>query len=181
MHGGDVMRFGRFELTVIRSAHHPQRFGEGEIDAPLHPPASAFTYREGGSYQLLVRHGDRSLLINASAGFVAGALAGRRADVVFLGIGGLGRDDDTYRNAYWDQVVRAVHAKRVIPIHWDNLSLPLEKGLLPSPYLFDDMDKSMQFLLERGHSENVDVRLELPWIAVDPFQGLTDQETVGHG
>lgn len=172
MHDGEVMRFGKFEVTIIRSAHHPQAFGQGEIDSPLHPPVSASEYREGGSYQLLVHHDDRSLLINGSAGFVAGALAGRNADVVYLGIGGLGRDDDSYRSAYWDQVVHAVHAKRVIPIHWDNLTRPLDKSLLPAPYLFDDMDKSMQFLLQRGQADNVDVRLELPWIAVDPFQGL---------
>jgi L-ascorbate metabolism protein UlaG (beta-lactamase superfamily) len=172
MRDGEVMRFGKFEITIFKSAHHPQSFGQGDIDTPLHPPVSASDYREGGSYQLLVRHRNRSLLINASAGFVAGALMGRHADVVYLGIGGLGRDDDTYRDAYWDQVVRAVHAGRVIPIHWDDLSRPLDKGLLPSPYLFDDMGKSMQFLVDHGRADNVDIRLQLPWTPVDPFQGL---------
>jgi L-ascorbate metabolism protein UlaG (beta-lactamase superfamily) len=168
----EVLHFGKFEVTVIKSAHFPHPLAMGEINEPLRPPVRASEYREGGSYQLLVRHGGRSLLINGSAGFVEGGLAGRHADVVYLAIGGMGSKDDAYRSAYWQETVRAVHAERVIPIHWDDFTLPLDQALVPVRLLFDDMDKSMQFLQQRGEADKVDVRLVMPWQAVDPFQGL---------
>lgn len=172
LRNGEVLHFGKFEVSAIKSAHFPHPLAMGDINDPLQPPVRADAYREGGSYQLLVRHGTHSLLINGSAGFVEGGLKGRQAEVVFLGIGGMGSKDSAYRNAYWDETVRAVHAKRVIPIHWDDFMLPLDQPLLPTRLLFDDMDQSMAFLLQRGQAETVDVRLALPWQAFDPFQGL---------
>jgi L-ascorbate metabolism protein UlaG (beta-lactamase superfamily) len=172
VHNGEVLRFGKFEVTVIKSVHFPHPLAMGEINEPLRPPVRANDYREGGSYQLLVRHGGRSLLISGSAGFVEGGLAGRHADVVYLAIGGMGGKDDAYRSAYWQETVRAVHAGRVIPIHWDDFTLPLDQSLVPVRLLFDDMDKSMEFLQQRGQADKVDVRLVMPWQAVDPFQGL---------
>ena len=173
MRDGEVLHFGRFEVTVIKSAHFLHGLAMGEIDAPLRPPAHANDYREGGSYQLLVRNRRHSLLINGSAGFVEGVLAGRQAEVVFLGIGGIGGKDDAYRSAYWRQAIQSVNAKRVIPIHWDDFTLPLDQPLVPMRLLFDDMNKSMEFLLQRGRIDKVDVRLAMPWVIVDPFEGLS--------
>lgn len=170
---GELLRFGKFEVTVIRSAHFPHPIARGEITAPLRPPVRANEYEEGGSYALLIRHEGHSMLINGSAGYVDGALAGRQADVVFLGIGGMGAKDESYRSAYWREVVQAVHARRVIPVHWDDFTLPLDQPLRPSRKLFDDLDKSMDFLQRRGADEKREIRLALPWIAIDPFAGLS--------
>jgi L-ascorbate metabolism protein UlaG (beta-lactamase superfamily) len=144
----------------------------GEITAPLIPPARATEYLDGGSYALLIEHGGRNLLVNGSAGFVPGALRGRDAEVVFLGITGLGTRDDDYRDAYWREVVDAVGAKRVVPIHWDDFTLPLDRPLEAMPRLLDDIPLSMTFLLERAKDRGVDVRLATEWQLVDPFAGL---------
>ena len=50
---------------------------------------------------LHVAHPRGSALIVGSAGYVEGALKGLRADVVFLGTGGLGTQTEEYRQAYW--------------------------------------------------------------------------------
>ena len=42
-----------------------------------------------------------------SAGFVPDALAGRHADVVYLGVGQLGLQPERYLADYWAETVRA--------------------------------------------------------------------------
>jgi L-ascorbate metabolism protein UlaG (beta-lactamase superfamily) len=145
---GEPMRFGRFEVTLIRSQHFPHGMAMGEIREPLIPPARALDYLDGGAFSVLIAHPAGTLLVQGSAGFEPGALAGRRADVVLLGIGALGTRDEAYRKAYWDEVVAPVRPRCVIPIHWDDLTQPLEEPLATAPRLIDDFDATMAFL---GH------------------------------
>jgi L-ascorbate metabolism protein UlaG (beta-lactamase superfamily) len=168
----DTLTFGRFRLKLLRSRHFPHGMAMGEIREPLRPPARASDYLEGGSYSVLVEHEGRALLVQGSAGFLEGALRDQHADVVFLGIGGLGGQDDGYRDAYWREVVQTVGARRVIPIHWDDFTLPLDEPLLPMPRLVDDFDTSMKFLLQQAGEEGVDLKLLRTWAQVDPFVGL---------
>jgi L-ascorbate metabolism protein UlaG (beta-lactamase superfamily) len=111
-------------------------------------------------------------LVTGSAGFVPGALKGVKAEVVLLGIGSLGQRSDGYRQDYWREVVQASGARRVIPIHWDDFWLPSDQPMQPLPAPLDKFDVSMKFLAERGAAEHVEVRLPLPWQAMDVFNGL---------
>jgi L-ascorbate metabolism protein UlaG (beta-lactamase superfamily) len=165
---GETLTFGRFKVTFLKSEHFPNGFAPGEIVAPLSPPASATDFKVGDSDSLLIEHEGRTILVQGSAGFVPGALQGRKADVVYLGIGGLESRDAAYRNAYWHELVQSVGARRVIPIHWDNFFKSLDEPLTPGP----GFDKVMQFLLDRGKAENVDIRLPVVWTSSDPFSGL---------
>jgi L-ascorbate metabolism protein UlaG (beta-lactamase superfamily) len=115
----------------------------------LVPPARATAYREGGSYSVLIRHDAGSLLVQGSAGWVDGALKGQRADVVLLGIGALGTKDEAYMEAYVREVVDAVDARLVIPIHYDDFTLPIDRPFRPMPRLLDDFDAAMAFLEQR--------------------------------
>jgi L-ascorbate metabolism protein UlaG (beta-lactamase superfamily) len=169
---GEAMAYGRFRVTMIRSRHFPHGMAMGEIEAPLVPPARATDYREGGSYSVLIEHGDRRLLVQGSASWVDGALGDVRADVVLLGTGLLSTRDDAYAKAYWNEVVESVHARRVIPIHWDDFTLPLDEPLRPTPRLIDDFERSMRLLTDAARASEVDVRLLPEWKAVDPFAGL---------
>ena len=62
------------------------------------------------------------MLVQGSAGFLPGGYRSERADVVFLGVGGLGRKEPAYRERYLREVVDAVGARRVVPIHWDDFT-----------------------------------------------------------
>jgi L-ascorbate metabolism protein UlaG (beta-lactamase superfamily) len=166
----EPMRFGRFTVTLLPSRHAPTGFTGGMIDKPLVPPVRAVEYKEGQSYAILVQHEGKSLLINGSAGFVPGALANVRADVVMLGIGTLGMRDAAYRDEYWRQVVAAVKARRVIPIHWDDFWISSEGPMQPMPVPLDKFDESMAFLRERGTRENVEISLPAQWQAMDVWQ-----------
>jgi len=141
-----TMRFGRFEVTLIPSRHLPHGMSMGTIDAPLVPPARASDYLEGGSFSVLIRHPTGALLIQGSAGWIDGALAGREADVVLLGVGGLGTQSREYGERYVAEVVEAVGAKLVVPIHWDDFTLPLSEPLVPMPRLLDDFPATMALL-----------------------------------
>jgi L-ascorbate metabolism protein UlaG (beta-lactamase superfamily) len=155
---GEAMEFGRFRVTMLRSRHFPHGMAMGEIEEPLRPPARAAAYREGGSYSVLVEHPLGRVLVQGSAGFEPGALRDVRADLVLLGIAGLGTRDRRYLEDYWNETVRAVGARRVIPIHWDDFALPFAERFQPMPRLVDDFDASLRFLRERAAAEGVELR-----------------------
>ena len=169
---GERLSFGKFAVTPIRTQHFPHGMAMGEITAPLVPPVRSLDYLEGGSYSLFFEHTGRSLLVQASAGFVPGALRGRAADVVFLGLTGLSTRDDEYREGYWREVVDAVGAKRVIPVHWDDFTLSLDQPLEAMPSLLDDIPSSIRFLLERGKDRGVEIRMPPTWKLFDPFADI---------
>jgi L-ascorbate metabolism protein UlaG (beta-lactamase superfamily) len=155
---GEAMDFGRFRVTLLRSRHFPHGLAMGEIPEPLRPPARATAYREGGSYSVLIEHPLGRVLVQGSAGFEPGALREVKADLVLLGIGALGTRDRRYMEDYWRETVRAVGARRVIPIHWDDFTRPFAEPLQPLPRLLDDFDASLRFLRERAAAEGVELR-----------------------
>lgn len=171
-HGGERIDIGRFQVTLVGSRHAPTGFTGGEIAAPLVPPVRAMRYLEGGSFSLLIAHDGKTMLVQSSAGFADHALRGRRAEVVFLGIGALGKQSADYRSAYWNETVQAVGARRVIPIHWDDFTQPLAQPLVPIPVPFDDFEKTMAFVGARARQDGIEVRFAPAWEKVDPFAGL---------
>jgi len=128
---GEPMVFGSFEVTFVESRHAGATGGApaGNIDAPLATPARYLDYRQGGTYSILIAHPQGRVLHHGSAGFVTGALKGAQADVVFLGVAILPRDLPSYLS----EVVDATGAHRVIPVHWDDFTRPLDQPLLPFP------------------------------------------------
>jgi L-ascorbate metabolism protein UlaG (beta-lactamase superfamily) len=166
---GSTLRYGRFGVTLLRTAHFPHGMAMGEIRKPLVTPARATDYKEGGSYSVLIEHDGRTVLVQGSAGFVPGALRGRSADTVFLGLAGLGTREPDYRESYWREVVAAVGAKRVFPVHWDDFTRSLDEPLSPLPGLIDDIPGSFDFLLERSAADGVEFQFVDAWQTFDPF------------
>jgi L-ascorbate metabolism protein UlaG (beta-lactamase superfamily) len=115
---------------------------------------------------VIIEHPLGSLLVQGSAGWVDGALAGRHADVVLLGIGALGSQDATYRETYYREVVDAVGPRCVIPIHYDDFTLPLDQPLRAMPNLVDDVDGSVRFLLERTAKKGAGLGILPVWESV---------------
>ncbi|MDQ2856130.1 MAG: MBL fold metallo-hydrolase [Acidobacteriota bacterium] len=172
---GEVLTRGRFKITLIRSNHVPSWFSpKDDIHTPLALPARQRNFKEGEVYSVFIEHDGKTILVQGSAGYIPGGLAGRHADIVFLAIGQLGCKDDKYRADYWHEVVEAVNPRRIIPIHWDDFWLPLDQPLVPMPRLIDNFDKSMEFLGQRaGHSNpSIDLRILPAWVKVDPWAGL---------
>lgn len=148
-------RFGRFAVTLVPSRHvrYPWSAEGGgllgtTIDEPLVPPAPATAWKEGVSWSVLVEHPEASVLVQGSAGFVPGALDAYSADVVLLGIGALGHHPRGYREAYYREVVEAVGAELVLPIHFTDFTRPLDAEPRPFPRLLDPVAEALATLRE---------------------------------
>jgi L-ascorbate metabolism protein UlaG (beta-lactamase superfamily) len=171
---GKSIQLGAFDVTLIDSRHSaPDRF-PGEITVPVMPPVRASAYRCGEAWSTLVHHrpSDRRLLIQGSAGFVKGALAGHRADVVYLGIGQLGLQPEAYFVDYWTETVRTVGARRVVLVHWDDFFRPLSKPLRALPYAGDDLDVSLRVLSGLAAQDGIALDMPTVWRREDPWAGI---------
>lgn len=162
---GEAHVFGRFTVTPLSTPHSPGGFATGSIEPGFVPPARATAYREGGNFSFLIAHGDHTVLVVPSANPKA-AFPNSRADVVFLGIGGLGKWTLPQTDAYWRATVTATGATMVAPIHWDDFTIPLDVPLMAMPYLVDDFATAMGRLTKLARRDGV--RLVLPR-AFDPI------------
>jgi len=157
----EAHQFGQFSITLIETNHfefpdpavREQALATPLIDAPLVPPVGAFDYRVGQPYAIHVAHPRGTFLIQASAGYRVGGLAGLPADKVFLGVGGLGTQSEDYRDDYWRETVGISGAKHVIPIHFDTLTGPIEGPfsgeVRAAAFLSSGGDLTREFLEEK--------------------------------
>ncbi len=170
----ELILVGKFLITPIAARHfefpdprvRERALGDPDITEPLVPPANAFAYKVGVAWVLHVAHPKGSWLVVGSAGYLEAALEGYAADAVFLGVGGLGSQTDAYRETYWRETVGRVtretdpktvgrtHPTRVIPIHWDSLTAPIEgpfRGALRAESILSPgSDQLLAFLQQKG-------------------------------
>ncbi|MCV7422242.1 MBL fold metallo-hydrolase [Mycobacterium yunnanensis] len=168
---GEPISLGAFEVTLVEGSHCPPDRFPGVVDAPVVPPVRASAYRCGEAWSTLIHHrpSGRRLLVVGSAGFVPGALRGRRADVVYLGVGQLGLQPERYVVDYWQEAVRAVGARRVVVIHWDDFFRPLHEPLRALPYAADDLDASMRTLSRLAAEDGVALHFPTAFERADPW------------
>jgi L-ascorbate metabolism protein UlaG (beta-lactamase superfamily) len=177
---GESTDYGRFTVTHVESSHCPPDRYPGDIREPVTIPARASAYRCGEAWSLLLRHDSgRTALVQGSAGFVPGALAGRQADVVYLGVGQLGVQSEAYIQTYWEETVRTVGAQRVVLIHWDDFFRPLDRPLRTLPFVGDDLDVTMRTLGALASRDGVVLDLPSVWQREDPWAGLTRPAGLG--
>jgi L-ascorbate metabolism protein UlaG (beta-lactamase superfamily) len=169
---GVPLHFGSFSVTVLPSRHAVPARLPGDIAGPLVPPARVSAYRGGPCFSLLVEHSGRRLLLHGSAGWVRGALQTTSADVVYLAVAGLAKQSPRVRSEYWEQVVGTVGARRVVPVHWDDLWRPLSRPLRPLPHVVDDVAATLRWLCATAADAGVDLRLPTQWQPTDPFVSL---------
>ncbi|BBY57973.1 MBL fold metallo-hydrolase [Mycolicibacterium sarraceniae] len=168
---GEELTLGPFAVTLIESHHCPPDRFPGAITAPVIPPARASAFRCGEAWSTLIYHtpSDRRLLIQGSAGFLPGALDGRRADIAYLGVGQVGVQPQDYIEQYWEQTVTAVGARRVVLIHWDDFFRPLTEPMIALPYAVDDLDVSMRVLSRLAERDGVSLHMPTVWQRADPW------------
>ena len=169
---GKPVTFGGFTLTFLESRHCPPDRYPGRITAPVVPPVKAVAYKCGDAWSILVEHATgRTALIQGSAGYLSGALNGRRADIAYLGVGQLGVLDEGYIRSYWAQTVQAVGARRVVLTHWDDFFRPLGRPLRALPYAGDDLDVTLRVLGDLADRQSVSLHLPTLWHRADPWGG----------
>ncbi|WP_203046340.1 MBL fold metallo-hydrolase [Pimelobacter simplex] len=166
----EPLQVGGFRLTWVEGEHCPPDRYPGAITAPVVPPVRTDAYRCGEAWSILVAHDSgRTALVQGSAGFRPGALAGHRADVVYLGVGQLGVQDPAYLEEYWAETVATVGARQVVLIHWDDFFRPLDRPLRALPYLGDDLDATMAVLTRLAQEQGVGLHFPTVWRREDPW------------
>ena len=168
---GQPDRIGGFEVVALPSLHSkatPFNNDLGQtIDAPLIQPARKRDYREGGSYDFLVRHGNRSYLIRPSFNFIQGQLDGIRADVLFLGVSGLSKAPADVRSRFWEETVDKVGPRLVIPIHWDNFFSSLELPIVGMPDLLEKTEVVFFKLARYCEAHDVNFLIQYPRTSIE--------------
>jgi len=131
MRPGDPIKIGKFTLTFVHSSHAEMidGYSQGLITTKLTTPAPYSAYKQDSTYGILLEHEYGNVLHHGSAGWRQNMYAAMpEVDVVLLGIAAR-----PALQSYLHNVVDAVGAKRVIPLHWDDVTRPLNQYLLPMP------------------------------------------------
>jgi L-ascorbate metabolism protein UlaG (beta-lactamase superfamily) len=149
---------GGFRVTPILTGHSRPNIAKGDVDRPVPRRSWAQSYRSRDSHAFLIEHGDVKILVHPSAAIEPKLASHIRADVVFLGIAGLGRKPASFTDDYWTNVVIKTGAKLVYPVHWDNFGRPLGAGLRRMPWPFDNVSKGVEHVERMARSSGIAVR-----------------------
>jgi L-ascorbate metabolism protein UlaG (beta-lactamase superfamily) len=169
---------GLFRITLIRSEHLENPFSKlaGPLTGDsLTLPAQLWEFGEGTTLSIRIEKGGRSILIVPSAGTFSNGREpdSLQSDVVFMGIGGLGWKSAETTWGYWQALVDATAARRVIPIHWDNDQFETAPGAtsfpLASPRRFD---ATLAVFEKLAGKNRIEIIFAPPLQRFDPFQGL---------
>ena len=160
------LQFGQFKVRLIASEHAAapefieKLTGAGQtLNQPMIFPAQLSDFKEGGSYSIFIEHPLGNVLIHGSAGFKKDALKDLKADVVFLGIAGLGKQDALYQQQYFTEIVSTVGATRVVPVHWDDFTRSFHEPLRPMIKAVDDFDRAMEFVIQKSKSASLGIHM----------------------
>lgn len=168
---GSCYTIGDYKITIIKALHSkPTIINDNigvPIEKPLSQPTTLWEYTEGGSFDFYVEHGDKKILIHPSFNYIEGQLDGINADVIFLGVAGLGSADKATEEKYFAETVETTKARLVIPVHWDNFFSPLDQPIVEMPEYVDKYN-DMFYKTAKYCSENdVNFLLQYPCTSID--------------
>jgi hypothetical protein len=143
------------------------------IEQPLKQPAPYQNFKEGGTFDLLIKHDGNSILVKPSDNWLEGGLDNVQADVLFLGTATMAKQSPEFRDTLYNQTVGKVHPQLVIPIHWDDFTLPLSNHLVASN---SNLTTSFDFLIKRLSGDNINFGIILGYQSVMLFDEATNEE-----
>ncbi len=159
---------GDFTVTILPSVHSDPTIFNNDlgqtIDEPVVQPARKKSFKEGGSFDFLIRHGDQTILIRPSFNYLAGQLDDVRADLLFLGIGTMGKASEEKIRTFYRETIDKVQPKKVIPIHWDNFFSPLDKPIRGMPRVADNTPRAMDHVARYCSEKDIEFIVQYPLI-----------------
>jgi L-ascorbate metabolism protein UlaG (beta-lactamase superfamily) len=151
--------FDGFTVTIYKSRHSPATPANDDlgvpISEPLCQPATRKQFTEGGTFDVLIRHGGHSILVKSGANYVFGGLDGVHADVLFLGTARLAKQCTCFEDRLYEQTVGVLHPSLVIPVHWDDFFSKLSGQLSMSMRIVDDVPAAFKFLIGRLREDHI--------------------------
>ncbi len=171
---GKCFEIGEFRITIIKSLHartgwYNDDLGE-VIDKPLKQPARKKDYKEGGSYDFVIENPQQRIVVRTSCSYIEGEFDEIEADYLFLGIGGLSRENAEWRERFFTETVGKIRPKMVIPIHWENFGVSLEKPVCAMPRIVENTRNTLRYFEEYCQKNNVRYKY------LKPFDNIELQE-----
>ena len=168
---GSSFAVGNYKISVLRSLHSKPTVLNNDlgvpITEPLVRPAGLRDYKEGGSYDFYIEHGEKRILIRPSFNYIKGQLDGISADVLFLGVAGLAKAGEDMERAFFAETVEKTGAKLVIPVHWDNFFSPLDKPVTGMPALVEKTEVVFFKLAKYCEAHDVDLIIQYPRTSIE--------------
>jgi len=170
------IEIGNYNVKVIPSVHSAAHWYNDDlgktIDAPLKQPARVKYYKEGGSYDFLVKCDGKSYLIRPSYNYLTGQLDGIKADVLFLSIAGMAGDTEERKRHFFKETVDKVSPKIVIPIHWDNFFRPLYMKIKTIPGFLNNTARPLLELKNYCDSHGIKYLQQMPLTSIVLTDGI---------
>ena len=164
-------QIGKYQVTILPSIHSKAHWYNNDlgktITQPLAQPTKKKDFKEGGSFDFLISHQDKTFLIRPSYNYLEGQFDTIQADVLFLGISGLSKDSDERKKKFFYETINKVRPHTVIPVHWDNFFSPLYSEIRTLPKLMDNTSESMRLLAEYCFSKNITCIVQLPLTSIE--------------
>ncbi len=168
---GSRFSVGGYTVSILKSLHSkPNKFNDDlgvPITEPLVQPAGLREYKEGGSYDFFVEHGEKRFLIRPSFNYIEGQLDGISADVIFLGVAGLAKADPEMEEAFFAETVEKTGAGLVIPVHWDNFFSPLDHPVTDMPELIEKTEVVFFKLGKYCEANDVNLIIQYPCTSIE--------------
>jgi L-ascorbate metabolism protein UlaG (beta-lactamase superfamily) len=172
---GVAQSFGGFNVTLVRTGHlkvqNPLTGADvvpydGTIGSGFSPPQMLRDYKEGGTFAIFVARQGKTIMVQGSAGFSAGALANHHADVAYIAIGGLSSRPSAEQDSYWDETVATTTPQRIFPIHADNLRVAIDWQNPSDPPLASGAQDGIDFLTAKAAAANPAIEIMQPHVGV---------------
>lgn len=162
----ETFKLDGFTIEVLPGKHTKPGFYNNDIgkkiEDPLCQPTHASNYVEGGSYDFYISHSYGNLYIKPSTNYIDSLIFDKKVDILFLGIALLGKSKKQFKDKYYEETVKKFIPTKIIPIHWDNFFIPLNKGIQFLPSGFDKTDKAMDYLITRVTNEFYEFEILMP-------------------
>ena len=168
---GSEYSIGKYKIRILKSLHSKPTILNNDlgqpIEKPLVQPASLRDYKEGGSYDFYIEHGDKKILIRPSFNYIEGQLNDIQADVLFLGVAGLAKADEATEKRFFAETVEKTKAGLVIPVHWDNFFSSLEKPIIGMPDFIEHTEVVFYKLAKYCEVHDVNFLIQYPCTSIE--------------
>lgn len=167
----DSFEVGDYKIKVIKSLHSKPTILNNDlgetINEPLVQPAKLRNYKEGGSYDFYVEHGDRKYLIRPSFNYIEHQLDGYECDVLFLGVAGLAKADEATEKKFFEETVEKVKPELIIPLHWDNFFSRLDEPIIGMPSFVEKTEVVFFKLAKYCEAHDINCYIQIPRTSVE--------------
>lgn len=162
---------GDYSIKVIKSLHSKPTILNNDlgqtIDEPLKKDAKLRDYKEGGSYDFIVKHSGKTYIIRPSFNYIEHQLDGYTCDVLFLGVAGLAKADEETEKRFFEETVEKTKPSLVIPLHWDNFFSSLEEPIKGMPRLVEKTEVVFYKLAKYCEAHDVNCVLQFPRTSIE--------------